>query len=154
MNPVNVNDLELQAVDSPVDPTVLVRYKFPVYGATGAAGTAVVYFEVEPGKRLPMHHDGAEEVLYIVQGEATATIGNESGTVRAGDLAVIPAWAPHGVVNTGDVTLKVVGFFGSNTVASLFAEPIFPVAEALVILHTVDGAATWAANSLQPAGVA
>ena len=154
MNPVNVNDLELQEVASATDPTVLTRFNFPVYAATGASGTAVVYFEVEPGKRLASHHDGAEEVLYIVQGEGMATIGDASGRVRAGDLAVIPAWVTHGVENVGDVTLKVVGFFGSATVAHLFAEPLLPGDGALAILHTVDGEVAYAASSLQPAGVA
>lgn len=154
MNAVNVNDLELQEAASAIDPTVLTRFNFPIYAASGAASTAVVYFEVEPGKRLASHHDGAEEVLYIVQGEGTATVGNESGRVRAGDLAVIPAWVPHGVENTGDVTLKVVGFFGSATVTHLFAEPLFPGDGALAIFHTVDGEATYAASSLQPAAVA
>jgi mannose-6-phosphate isomerase-like protein (cupin superfamily) len=154
MNPVNVNDLELQEVASAIDPSVLTRYTFPVYAATGAASTAVVYFEVEPGKRLAMHHDGAEEVLFIAQGEGIATIGAETGRVRAGDLAVIPAWVPHGVENTGDITLKVVGFFGSATLAHLFTEPLFPGEGALAILHTVEGEAAYAATSLQPAGVA
>ena len=75
MNPVNVNDLELQEVASATDPTVVTRFTFPVYAATGATGTAVVYFEVEPGKRLASHHDGAEEVLYIVQGQASPPLG-------------------------------------------------------------------------------
>jgi mannose-6-phosphate isomerase-like protein (cupin superfamily) len=154
MNPVNVNDLELQEVASATDPTGLTRFTFPVYAATGASSTAVVYFEVEPGKRLASHHDGAEEVLFIVQGEGIATIGNESGRVRAGDLAVIPAWVTHGVENTGDVTLKVVGFFGSATLAHLFAEPLIPGDGALTILHTVDGEVAYLAKTLQPAGVA
>ena len=154
MNPVNVNDLELQEVTSATDPTVLTRFNFPVYAATGASGTAIVYFEVEPGKRLASHHDGAEEVLFIVQGEGVATIGSESGRVRAGDLAVVPAWVTHGVENTGDVTLKVVGFFGSATLAHLFAEPLIPGDGALTILHTVDGEVAYLAKTLQPAGVA
>jgi quercetin dioxygenase-like cupin family protein len=154
MNAVNVNDLELQEVASATDPTVLTRFNFPVYAATGATNCAVVYFEVEPGKRLASHHDGAEEVLFIAQGEGIATIGNESGRVRAGDLAVIPAWVPHGVENTGDVTLKVVGFFGAATLTHLFAEPLFPGDGALAIFHTVDGEAAYVASSMQPAGVA
>jgi mannose-6-phosphate isomerase-like protein (cupin superfamily) len=154
MNAVNVNDLELQEVASVFDPTALTRFNFPVYAATGAASTAVVYFEVEPGKRLATHHDGAEEVLYIAQGEGIATIGDESGPVRAGDLAVIPAWVTHGVENTGDVTLKVVGFFGGATVAHLFVEQLFPGEGRLAILHTADGEAAYVANSLQPAAVA
>ena len=154
MNTVNVNDLALQEVASATDPTVLTRFNFPVYAASGATGSAVVYFEVEPGKRLASHHDGAEEVLYIVQGEGVATIGDASGRVRAGDLAVVPAWVPHGVENTGDVTLKVVGFFGSATVAHLFAEPLFPGDGALAIFHTADGEAAYVATGMRPAGVA
>jgi mannose-6-phosphate isomerase-like protein (cupin superfamily) len=154
MNLVNVNDLELQEVASASDPTVLTRFNFPIYAATGASSTAVVYFEVEPGKRLASHHDGAEEVLFIVQGEGVATVGGNSGRVRAGDLAVVPAWVTHGVENTGDVTLKVVGFFGSATLAHMFAESLIPGDGALTILHTVDGEAVYSATSLlQPAGV-
>src|SRR6188768_2329901 len=154
MNQVNVNDLELQEVASAADPTVLTRFTFPIYAATGASSTAVVYFEVEPGKRLASHHDGAEEVLFIVQGEGIATIGDASAPVRAGDLAVVPAWVTHGVENTGDVTLKVVGFFGAATLAHLFAEPLFPGDGRLAILHTVEGEAAYMANALQPAEVA
>jgi quercetin dioxygenase-like cupin family protein len=154
MKAVNVSELELQEVASATDPTVLTRFNFPIYAASGASSCAVVYFEVEPGKRLASHHDGAEEVLYIAQGEGIATIGDESGQVRAGDLAVIPAWVPHGVENTGDVTLKVVGFFGAATLTHLFAEPLFPGDGALAIFHTADGEAVYVANSMQPAGVA
>ena len=124
MNQVNVNDLELQEAASAIDPTVLTKFNFPVYAATGAAGSAVVYFEIEPGNRLARHHDGAEEVLYIVQGEGIASVGDETGRVQAGDLIVIPSWVLHGVENTGDVTLKVVGFFNSATVAHVFAEQL------------------------------
>ncbi len=154
MNAVNVHDLELREFASAVDPTALSRVNFPIYAATGAASTAVVYFEVEPGKRLASHHDGAEEVLYIAQGEGIATIGSESGPVRSGDLAVVPAWVIHGVENTGTETLKVVGFFGSATVTHQFTEPLLPGEGALTVLHTVDGEAAYVAHSLQPAGVA
>jgi mannose-6-phosphate isomerase-like protein (cupin superfamily) len=151
---VNVNDLELQEVASVTDPAVLTRFSFPVYAATGSSNSAVVYFEVEPGKRLASHHDGAEEVLFIVQGEGIATIGEVSAPVRAGDLAVIPAWITHGVENTGDVTLKVVGFFASATLAHQFAEPLIPGDGALTILHTVDGEVAYLASPLLPAEVA
>ena len=85
------------------DPRKRVRVNFPINRFTGARDTAVVYFEVAPGDRLGMHTDSAEEILYIVQGEAEAIVGEERGTVRAGDLAVIPAMVPHGLINTGDV---------------------------------------------------
>jgi mannose-6-phosphate isomerase-like protein (cupin superfamily) len=154
LHAVNVNDLDLQDLTSATDQSVLTRFNFPIYAASGATNSAVVYFEVAPGKRLATHHDGAEEVLYIVQGEGIATIGDEAGRVRAGDLAVIPAWAPHGIENTGAVTLKVVGFFSSATLTHLFAEPLVPGDGALTIFHSAAGETVYVANNLQPAGVA
>lgn len=150
MTAVNISDLALQEFASAADPTVLVRFNFPVYASSGATNSSVVYFEVEPGKRLATHHDSAEEVLYIVQGDGIATVGEESGQVRAGDLAVIPAWAPHGIENTGQATLKVVGFFGSATMTHHFTEQLSPSDGSLIILHTVDGEAVYVANSMQP----
>jgi oxalate decarboxylase/phosphoglucose isomerase-like protein (cupin superfamily) len=47
--------------------------------------------------------------------------------VRAGDLAVIPAMLPHGIANTGDETLKVVGFFCESEITSTFDEPLQPM---------------------------
>jgi quercetin dioxygenase-like cupin family protein len=100
---------------------------FPINYFTGAEHTAVVYFEVQPGDYLPTHTDSAEEVLYIVAGVGEAHAGDERGRVRAGDLAVIPAMVPHGIVNTGDEPLKVVGFFCESEIVSTFAEPLQPM---------------------------
>ena len=100
---------------------------FPVNCFTGAEHTAVVYFEVQPGDYLPTHTDSAEEVLYIVAGEGEAHAGDERGRVRAGDLAVIPAMVPHGIANTGDEPLKVVGFFCESEIVSTFEEALQPI---------------------------
>jgi quercetin dioxygenase-like cupin family protein len=100
---------------------------FPINCFTGAAHTAVVYFEVQPGDYLPTHTDSAEEVLYIVAGEGEARVGDERGHVRAGDLAVIPAMVPHGIATTGDEPVKVVGFFCESEIVSTFAESLQPM---------------------------
>jgi quercetin dioxygenase-like cupin family protein len=122
------SDLELLTVWQDSDPDVArVHPAFPINHYTGAADSAIVYFEVEPGDRLPRHTDSEEEILYIVAGEAEAEVGDERGDVRAGDLAVIPAMVPHGVRNTGDETLKVVGFFSGSKVHSTFEEPLQPL---------------------------
>ena len=102
------------------DPRGRVFPAFPINCFTGAEHTAVVYFEVQPGDYLPTHTDSAEEVLYIVAGEGEAHVGDERARVRAGDLAVIPAMVPHGIANTGDEPLKVVGFFCESEIVSTF----------------------------------
>jgi quercetin dioxygenase-like cupin family protein len=118
-------DLLEAYIDS--DPRGRVHPAFPINYFTGAEHTAVVYFEVEPGEYLPTHTDSAEEILYIVSGEGEAWSGDERGRVGAGDLAVIPAMAPHGIANVGDETLRVVGFFCESEIVSTFEEPLQPL---------------------------
>ena len=104
-----------------------LRVTFPINKWTGSRDSAVVYFEIEPGDRLARHTDSAEEVLYVIAGEAEAEIGDERGRIATGDLAVIPAMVPHGVINVGDQPLKVVGFFSQSEVISTFDEPMQPI---------------------------
>jgi quercetin dioxygenase-like cupin family protein len=120
-------ELELNEAWLETDPRQRVRVAFPINRLSGAEHTAVVYFEVAPGERLGTHTDSAEEILYIVAGEGEAEVGDERAPVRAGDLAVVPEMVPHGIVNTGDEPLKVVGFFCEAEITSTFEAPLQPV---------------------------
>jgi quercetin dioxygenase-like cupin family protein len=127
MYTVRLSELEMPEAGYENDPTMRVKADFPFSAATGTKNTAVVYFEVEPGHRLGTHTDSAEEILLILQGEAEATVGDESGRVSAGEMAVVPAMVPHALRNVGDETLRVVGFFSSSTVMSTFDQPLVPM---------------------------
>jgi quercetin dioxygenase-like cupin family protein len=130
---VKTPDLELAQGWFDSDPErARVRVAFPINTWAGASDSAVVYFEVQPGDRLPRHTDSAEEVLYIVAGEAQVEGGDEHGPLSAGDLAVIPAMVPHGLVNVGTETLKVVGFFSESEIISRFDEPVQPFGMAVL----------------------
>ena len=126
--------LELNDVWLDIDPRKRWRVAFPVNKSTGAEHTAVVYFEVAPGNHQGIHQDSAEEIVYIVAGEGEAKVGDERSRVRTGQLAVIPAMVPHGVVNTGDEPLKVVGFFCESEITSTFEAPLQPIGEATVTM--------------------
>ena len=104
-----------------------VRVTFPINKWAGSADSAAVYFEVEPGDRLPRHTDSAEEILYVIAGEVEAHVGDEHGRLTAGDLAVIPSMVPHGLVNVGDETARIVGFFSESEIISSFDEPVQPI---------------------------
>ncbi len=130
---VDTTQLELTQVWWQSAPNQRVRVTFPVNRFAGSEDSAVVYFEIAPGERLPLHTDSAEEILYIVSGELEAQVGDERGRLSAGDLAVIPAMAPHGAVNIGDETVKVVGFFSESEITSTFDEPIQPLGTAVVV---------------------
>ena len=130
---VKTTELELMQGWFDSDPEhTRVRVAFPINKWAGSRASAVVYFEVKPGDRLARHTDSAEEVLYVVAGEAEAEIGGEHKHLAAGDLAVIPAMVPHGLVNDGRETVKVVGFFSAPEVISTFEEPVQPFGAAVV----------------------
>ncbi len=129
---VTASTTKLDLLDSTMDgdDEHRVSVDFPISAATGAAETAVVYFEIDPGYKLATHTDSAEEILYIAQGEGEAHVGDETARVSAGDLAVVPALVPHGIRNVGDTRLKVVGFFREAKIDSVFSAPLQPLGTA------------------------
>jgi quercetin dioxygenase-like cupin family protein len=129
---VNVKELEMMEGWSTSDATRHARFKFPIFSQTGAKSSAVVYFEVDPGKHLGMHTDSAEEILFIAAGRGEGIIGDQRAAVERGSLVLIPAMVPHDVVNTGIETLEVVGFFSSATVVSVFEDPFAPFGKQVV----------------------
>ena len=131
-------DLLASTVDS--DPAGRVHAAFPINDAAGSEHSAVVYFELEPGDHLPRHTDSAEEILYIVAGEAEVEVGDERGRLAAGDLAVVPEMVPHGLRNVGVETVKVVGFFAREHVTSTFDEPLQPHGVPVVTMGNVPAA--------------
>ena len=76
------------------DPRMRVRFNWPVFAGTGADSSSVVYGEIEPGDHLGIHRDSSEEVLLILEGTAEATVGDETGRLSAGQLAVVAALVP------------------------------------------------------------
>jgi mannose-6-phosphate isomerase-like protein (cupin superfamily) len=83
---------------------------------------------------LGRHTDSAEEILYIVDGTGEAIVGDERAALEPGTLAVVPELVPHAVYNTGDTTLKVIGYFSAAEVEHVFDEPVQPIG--LTVLHT------------------
>jgi quercetin dioxygenase-like cupin family protein len=123
-----------------------IRVAFPFHSAAGSASTAAVLFELEPGSALASHQDSAEEVMHVLAGEAEVQIGNERGQLRAGQLAIVPAMAPHGLRNIGERTLCVLGIFSSSTLVATFEEPLAPGGPQVM----VAGAPIPIATSLEP----
>ena len=110
------------------------RVAFPLNSASGAASTATVLFELDPGAELPMHTDSAEELLVVMQGTAEARIGDDVDQLVAHHVALVPAMARHGIRNVGDDVLRVFGTFSSSTVVSTFEEPFEPGGPRLFVI--------------------
>jgi quercetin dioxygenase-like cupin family protein len=129
---VQLAERDLVEATSETDETRRLRFDFPISNVAGAASTSVVYFELEPGAHTGMHTDSAEEIVLILAGRVEAIVGDERGELSAGGLGVVPALIPHDVRNIGDETVRVAGFFSSNTVVSVFDDPMMPAGKRVV----------------------
>lgn len=132
MQTADLNTLELGEAWYEHDPAMRIRVNFPFYAATGNEDSSVVYFEIEPGHYLGTHTDSAEEILLILAGTVEASLGDETGELAAGQMALIPAMVPHGVRNIGAEPARCVGFFAAATVVSTFDQPMMPFGQAVV----------------------
>lgn len=124
---VDIATLEAQEVGGGLSVT------FPFSSATGAADTAAVYQVYEPGGVLPEHTDSAEEWLLVLEGTVEATVGDETGILEAGQLALVPAIVPHSARNIGDGPARILGFFGASTNVAHFSEELAPGVKTLVV---------------------
>lgn len=128
----HVDALELMEFHAPDDETRRCRATWPLHRDLGTASSAMVYFELEPGKRLGEHTDSAEEVLVVLEGEVEAVVGNERARLSAGGTAVVPAQLLHDVRNVGVSRARVMGIFPSNTIVSVFGSELAPVGSRVV----------------------
>ena len=129
---VQLSERDLADISSETDETRRIRVDFPISSVDGAASTSIVYFELEPGEHTGMHTDSAEEIVLVLSGTAEAIVGDERGELTAGGLGLVPALVPHDVRNVGDETVRVVGFFSSGIVVSVFDDPLMPAGTRVV----------------------
>ncbi|HSG43069.1 MAG TPA: cupin domain-containing protein [Anaerolineales bacterium] len=59
-------------------------------------------FSMGKGGGMPRHTNVVEHEQYVLNGEATITIGDEKHHVKTGDVVFIPEGAIHSYENTGD----------------------------------------------------
>jgi len=126
MEEIRLDELALEETRSATDPEVRHRGSYPIAWPQGAASSAVVVFELEPGCRLGRHTHTAEEVVLVMAGRVRARVGEEERDLAAGALAVVPALTGHDVANAGDEVARCLGFFPSAAVVTVFDDLMQP----------------------------
>lgn len=63
-------------------------------------------FSIAPGGSMPRHRNKVEHEQYVLQGKAEVSIGDETHTVKAGDVVFIPAGVPHHYRTLGDESFE------------------------------------------------
>lgn len=71
--------------------------------------------EVPAGQasHAPHQHDGTE-AIYLLAGEATLSIGDETLRLQAGESVIFDPRRLHGLVNTGATTNRYMVIIGRN----------------------------------------
>jgi len=72
--------------------------------------TLVNFVSFEPHTEAPMHVHEEEQVVVVTEGEFDFTIGDDTRTMRPGDVAVVPSWVPHGA-RTRETPCKEIDMF-------------------------------------------
>jgi quercetin dioxygenase-like cupin family protein len=68
----------------------------PVLGQRAMAN----FVDFEPGVEAPRHVHEEEQIVVVLDGEFTFDLDGDVRVMRPGDVAVVPAWVPHGAWTT------------------------------------------------------
>jgi quercetin dioxygenase-like cupin family protein len=77
------------------------------------ANLAVIVEKIGVGDAVPLHRHTIDEVVFYISGEVEVRLGEESHSVRAGDIVVIPAGVAHAQRNTGGSVAEIRAVFPS-----------------------------------------
>ncbi|MGI8879969.1 MAG: cupin domain-containing protein [Jatrophihabitans sp.] len=74
-------------------------------GAANSQGEVII----NPGQGHVTHqHDNADELIYVISGTGTQTVGDEEFAIAEGDTVYIPKATPHSTMNSTWHTLRLL----------------------------------------------
>lgn len=82
--------------------------------------TGQTVFEV--GRGLPLHSHNVEESVLILEGAATAQIGDDYFDLEVGDASWVPAGVPHRFFNRGESVMRIYWVYGGRYVTRTMTE--------------------------------
>jgi quercetin dioxygenase-like cupin family protein len=91
------NDIEMKNVAAGKDTTIQV-----LISSQEGPNFALRKFSMRKGGGMPRHTNTVEHEQYVLRGEATITIGEETHQVKTGDVVFIPEGVIHSYQNTGE----------------------------------------------------
>jgi quercetin dioxygenase-like cupin family protein len=92
-------------------PSFGMSYEF--VGEGHGAPISAYIVKAKPGQGPPLHTHPYVEVIFVLEGSATVTLGEEQREAKAGSIVVVPANTPHRFVNSGDTPLRQIDIHAS-----------------------------------------
>src|ERR1700757_3897601 len=85
------------------------------HGEKHGAPISAYIVSAPPGKGPPLHIHPYVETIFMLEGRAMVTIGEETREAKPGDIAIVPANTPHRFVNSGDSILRQIDIHASRS---------------------------------------
>jgi quercetin dioxygenase-like cupin family protein len=82
----------------------------------------VIFEEIAPGDRIPLHIHPIHEAIVIDEGEPEITLGDETRVVDGGTVLFIPAGTPHRVRNASNYPIRIHAMFPSQRIGIEYLE--------------------------------
>ena len=126
---VQLDDVELE--ESWIEDQADARWRTAtVHGpGTGAGASGSSLLEVPAGCLLARHTDSAEELIVVLAGDGEVTVGEETGRVAAGGVALVPKDVPHQVRCAGEDALRFVAVYADIDVVTRYEFDVQPSGE-------------------------
>jgi mannose-6-phosphate isomerase-like protein (cupin superfamily) len=84
-------------------------------GRDHGASVSVILVDTDvPGAGPRLHRHPYDETFVMHGGQAEFTVAGERVTARAGQIVVVPPWAPHKFVNTGTDRLVMTNIHAND----------------------------------------
>ncbi len=74
----------------------------------GTSNTSFILVDVPPGEGPRLHRHPYEELFFVLEGQATYTVGTQQVEVTAGQIVITGPDVPHAFVNSGTGILRQV----------------------------------------------
>jgi quercetin dioxygenase-like cupin family protein len=103
----------MKFLDTEQLPFVGMSYEF--VGEDQDAPISAYIVKAKPGQGPPLHTHPYAEVIFMVEGQASVTVGDQTRKAKAGDIAVVPANTPHRFINSGSGVLRQIDVHASPT---------------------------------------
>lgn len=102
-------------VDDPDDYRPASRSAFAV-DPERAVDFGVIWEEVAPGDRIPLHRHALDELVLVLDGDLEFTYDGERLAAGAGSTVFVRGGVVHGARNPGQATVRYVAVFASTTI--------------------------------------
>ncbi len=117
------------------DPRIVTFAKIPVVprgsgvetkplllGSTGAQAFVSGISTFPVGGALKLHQHNTEEMVVLLEGEATVEVGGAQYPIVPYDTVHVPAGTDHRFINRGAVPMRILWVYGSTHVTRTFAD--------------------------------